>query len=1004
IRSYWTAPDHTQVLIEEPVTEAIRGGFTLRVSYVRENRAYLKERVVDVPWTNKQLHVKWESFRSKLLPGEKETWTAVVTGPAAKGATAEMVATLYDASLDQFLPHPWPDKFDVLRREFPLRYSQFQNSEIVLSDVRSWEAPEQRSPMWEYRSFPSEVLAGGSDRQMIMQSAFQVAASVETRGYYAANTLAGTRRAKIVDAAELSMPAVASPASGAMPSPVDSRGPAEEIPKPDLNQVAARRNLQETAFFFPHLVSDHDGVVRIEFTTPEALTTWRFLGFAHDAQLRSGFLTDTAVTAKDLMVEPNPPRFVREGDVIEFTVKVSNQTDKPQTGDVRLTFADAATQRSMDAALGNRSPEQRFEIPAKQSRTYSWRIAVPDGMGFLTYKAVGASAQASDGEEGYLPVLSRRVLVTESLPLPIRGEGTKQFEFPKLLESGGSPTLQNESLTVQMVSHPAWYAVMALPYLMEYPYECSEQVFNRLYANALARQVGNSDPKIRRVFDLWKNTPALDSPLQKNQDLKAIMLEDTPWLRDAQAESQARRNVGLLFDANRLDAETARAMRTLADRQLSDGLWSWFPGGRPSEYISLYIVTGFGRLRHLGVNVDAAPAVKALTALDAWIDDEYQRILKQPDPETYTPSYTDCLYLYGRSFFLRDQPIAATHQAAVDFLLKQAGKYWLQVGSRQCQAQLALGLQRFGDTATPLAIMRSLKELSITSEEMGMYWRDSGSSWWWYDAPIETQAMMIEAFGEVAHDAKAVEDCKVWLLKQKQTQDWGTTKATADAVYALLLRGSDLLASDQLVDVSLGGAQVKPDQVEAGTGFYEQRFVRGEIKPAMGHITVTKPDAGVSWGAVHWQYLEDMAKVSPHEGTPLQLKKALFVKRTTAKGQVLEPVTGPVHVGDELVVRIELRTDREMEYVHLKDQRGSGTEPVNVLSGYRYQDGLAYYESTRDTATDFFIDYLPRGTYVFEYPTRVQLKGRYQTGIAEIQCMYAPEFNSHSGSIEIEVR
>jgi uncharacterized protein YfaS (alpha-2-macroglobulin family) len=287
---------------------------------------------------------------------------------------------------------------------------------------------------------------------------------------------------------------------------------------------------------------------------------------------------------------------------------------------------------------------------------------------------------------------------------------------------------------------------------------------------------------------------------------------------------------------------------------------------------------------------------------------------------------------------------------------------------------------------------------------MGMFWRDLELSWWWYRAPIETQAMMIEAFDEIAHDAQAVEDCKVWLLKQKQTQDWKTTKATADAIYGLLLHGDNLLASDALVEVALGGEAIKPDKVEAGTGFYEQKFVRDEIKPAMGEITVKKTDEGVSWGSVHWQYLEDIGKITPHEGTPLQLKKSLFTKVTTKQGPVLQPMNGPLAVGDELVVRIELRTDRDMEYVHLKDQRGSGTEPVNVLSRYKYQDGLAYYETTRDTASHFFIDYLPKGVYVFEYSTRVQLKGRYQTGIAEIQCLYAPEFNSHSQSLTLEVR
>jgi len=259
-------------------------------------------------------------------------------------------------------------------------------------------------------------------------------------------------------------------------------------------------------------------------------------------------------------------------------------------------------------------------------------------------------------------------------------------------------------------------------------------------------------------------------------------------------------------------------------------------------------------------------------------------------------------------------------------------------------------------------------------------------------------------FDEVMNDSSAVEDCKVWLLKQKQTQDWKTTKATADAVYALLLRGAKNLTSDALVSVSLGGQEIKPQKVEAGTGFYEQKFAALQVKPSMGEITVRKVDQGVAWGSVHWQYLEDMTKVTPHEGTPLKLHKALYTKKATNKGPVLEPVKGALNVGDELVVRVELRTDRDMEYVHLKDQRGSGLEPVNVISQYKYQDGLGYYESTRDTASHFFIDYLPKGIYVFEYSTRVVHKGEYQTGMAEIQCMYAPEFNSHSESFLLAVK
>jgi len=1003
LRSFWTDKKRTQQQVEQAVTEEMRGGFTVRLTYVRENRAYLENRIVHVPWTHKQLSLKWEHFTSKLKPGQNETWIAVISGPDAKGAAAEMVATLYDASLDQYLAHNWMHQFNAFRHENSHINARFENNSIGFQHLQgNWTYHNLPAPI-TYRHYPSDLSANlwGMPRlndMVLFGSAKPGRALAEADGfaYDAAPESAIRPRMKLKKLDAMSDGDDASGRREGVAAPQTSG--------PDLDKVSARKNLNETAFFFPHLTSGSDGKVRMEFTMPEALTEWKFMSFAHDNDLRSGFLTGSTVTAKDLMVEPNPPRFIREGDILEFTVKVSNQSPTRQTGTVRLTFADARTLRDVTAELGIDESDLSFDVPSMEARTVSWRMSVPDGMEFLIYKAVGATDRLSDGEEGYLPVLSKRILVTESLPLPIRGKQTKQFEFSRLLESKNSTTLQNQNLTIQMVSQPAWYAVMALPYLMEYPHECSEQIFNRLYANALARHIAGSNPEIRRIFDLWKNTPALDSPLEKNQQLKSVLIEETPWLRQAQNESEARRNVGILFDGNRLDSEAKRAYDQLEKRQLSNGLWPWFPGFRGSHYITLYITTGFGRMRHLGADdIQMDLAIKSLHSLDDWMDEHYHEILKRKNPEEYVPTSLDALYLYGRSFFLDDQPVERKERKAVDFFLAQSKKYWLQVNSRQSQGHLAIALKRFGDLETPLDIMASIKERSITDEEMGMYWRDLELSWWWFRAPIETQALMIEAFDEVMGDAQAVEDCKVWLLKQKQTQDWKTTKATADAVYGLLLRGTDMLASDALVEVSLGGEWIEPENVEVGTGFYEQSFTRSEIKPEMGRIEVKKSDDGVSWGSVHWQYLEDVSNVTPHEGTPLKLKKSLYRKVTTKKGQVLEPVTGALSVGDELVCRIELRTDRDMEYIHLKDQRGSGTEPVNVLSRNRVQDGLAYYESTRDTASHFFMQTLPKGIYVFEYSVRVQLKGRYQSGIASIQCMYAPEFNSHSESIQINV-
>src|SRR4051794_40175841 len=429
------------------------------------------------------------------------------------------------------------------------------------------------------------------------------------------------------------------------------------------------------------------------------------MAFAHDKVLRSGSLQDSLVTARELMVQPHPPRFLREGDALEFTVKVSNQSDHPQKGTVRLSLADARTDQSVDAALGNTEATKPFEIPAKESRSFAWRLKVPDGMGLLTYKAIGSTGKPADGEEGFLPVLARRVLVTESLVLPIRGPATKKFDFKRLGESGKSETLQSKTLTLQVVSNPSWYAVMALPYLMEYPYEGSEAVFNRLYANALARHIATSDPRIRKVFDQWKGTKALDSPLQKNAELRAVALEETPWVRQAESEAQARRNVGILFDDNRLAAELALWQKRLAEMQLGDGAWPWFPGGRPDDYITLYITTGYGRLRHLGVKVDDVPAVRALARLDGWVDQIYRKILERKVQDKNNLSPTIALYLYGRSFFLLDKQVAPAHKEAVDYFLAQAKKHWLKLASRQSQAHLAIALDRFGDKKAAKGIL-----------------------------------------------------------------------------------------------------------------------------------------------------------------------------------------------------------------------------------------------------------------------------------------------------------
>jgi hypothetical protein len=497
-------------------------------------------------------------------------------------------------------------------------------------------------------------------------------------------------------------------------------------------------------------------------------------------------------------------------------------------------------------------------------------------------------------------------------------------------------------------------------------------------------------------------------------------LQETPWVMQAQNESQQKKNIALLFDMVKMSTEEANAIGKLREMQSSNGGFVWFKGGPDDRYITQYILTGIGHLRKLTVlNKDNYSSVqnmvsRALPYLDAQIKKEYDDLIKyKVKLNQNNLSYTAVQYLYMRSFFT-DTKIAAASGTAVVYYKSQAQKYWLSQG-KYMQGMIALALHRDGDSKTPAAIVKSLKENAIVKEEIGMYWKEfTTGGYYWHQSPIESQALMVETFSDIDKNTATVDDLKTWLLKNKQTTNWKTTRATAEACYALLLGGSNWLASEPSISVQLGDKTTvsSNDGGEAGTGYFKQRIEGGRVKPAMGNITVTRSYVAgqqpatpqTAWGAVYWQYFEDLDKITPAE-TPLKLTKKLFVEVNTDKGPVLKALAdgNTVKVGDKIKVRIELRVDRDMEYVHMKDMRAASMEPVNVLSGYQWQGGLGYYQSTKDASTNFFFGWLARGTYVFEYPLFVTHSGNFSNGITTIQCMYAPEFSSHSEGIRLNV-
>jgi len=816
VEKKWIELNNEQKLIEVPILEKHRGNFSVYFSFVKNNRFYSNQSNIIVPFSNKELDLEFATFRDKLQPGEQEEWQIKIKGSKGEKVAAEMIAALYDASLDKFRANYWSfNIYDYYYSYSALNTSDFGAgySTIVQKDYNKYYYPP--SYYYDYLNWHGFNYYGYYNYYGYDYDNY----GTEEGGHYRTTTAtmngkSGAKKnlAKLDSSgddgiAENAPSVVANEVmleeQTALPGEVTERELKDKTKSSgELNEIKARSNFNETAFFYPQLQTNANGDVIIKFTIPESLTRWKMMGFAHTKDLKYGFINNELVTQKELMILPNIPRFFRENDKMELPAKISNVSDKDITGIARLEFLDAISGKPITTLFDEKEAVKNFTIKAGQNAVVTWNLSIPEGLGAVEYKIVAKAEKFTDGEQNAVPVLTNRMLVTESMPLPIRGNQTKEFNFDKLINSGSSSTLKHEKVTLEFTSNPAWYAIQALPYLIEYPYECAEQTFSRFYANSIATHIANSSPKIKKVFDSWRNTPgsqALLSNLEKNQELKALLLEETPWVLNSQNESERKKRVGLLFDLNKMAGELQSALNKLEKMQVSNGGWPWFEGMPESRYITQHIVCGMGHLDVLGVkavrqdNSVWRMVKSAIDYLDIRVKEDYDYLKKH-----YTEAemmekhigYEEIHYLYTRSYFL-DQPIPQRCEEAFNYFKGQAQKYWLSE-SIYMQGMIGLALFRLKDEATPADIIKSLRENAMSSEEFGMFWKDN-VGYYWYQAPIERQALMIEFFDEVAKDEKAVDDMKVWLLKQKQTQDWKTTKATVEAVYALLLRGADWL-------------------------------------------------------------------------------------------------------------------------------------------------------------------------------------------------------------------
>jgi uncharacterized protein YfaS (alpha-2-macroglobulin family) len=712
------------------------------------------------------------------------------------------------------------------------------------------------------------------------------------------------------------------------------------------------------------------------------------------------------------MVTPFFPRFFRQGDDVVVTSKVNNLSPDSLEVSLSIEVFNARTMESVEAIIEDGLYETKLNIPPGASRNASWNFNIPgDHLDPILYRVWARSDSHSDGQEGLVPVLSNKILITETEAITLQPEESYIFSMK---DWRGSATRDVLNVTMEYTAHPAWVAIQSLPYLADYPHECVEQMVNKVFANEVGALIMNSIPGIKQVMQQWNapDSKTLLSNLEKNQELKSILIEETPWLRDALSETEQRKSIALLLDENNLRNQSNAYLQKIIASQSSNGGFPWFAGGRDNTYITQYVVESMARMIDMGIervneNRISVMVDRAIKYMDDELRYRYERLKERINRnggnlEDDHISTLEIHYLYVRSFYPQLQ-VGNEIEEAHSYYMGQAMRYWMNK-SDLAKAMLGLIAHRSGDKSVRDIILQSFSERAI-KDNLGMYWK-SVRGYYWFQQPIESHTAIIRLFQEVGYDDAALNQMKLWLLNQKRTQSWSSTKSTADAIHAMLLpsgQSESWLSDVKEPTIKLNDATLKMT-AESGTGYVKEKWL-GENTANVETISITNHNKSVGWGGIYIQYMEEINQVESSGDKDFNVEKEVFIESIDGNHKELKSLKDvPPKVGDILVNRLVIRTNRDLEYVHLKDMRGAGTEPLNILSGYRWKGGLGYYESTRDAATHFFIDFLSKGNYVFEYKTRVSHGGEFDSGIATIQCMYAPEFSSHSSSQLLEVK
>ena len=966
-----------------PYKKEYGDGILVSMAFVKDGRLYSHNAQIMKPAPEKKLQLKWTTFRDKLRPGQEEEWKLTVLYPDGRPAEAEMLATMYDASLDKIYSAHKLDFGVDFHYVVPLTYwnTSYMRNAYLYVDF----------PLKRLRAVPLEY------SELIIPSTGRMEAMVVGYGGSPRATLAGALKIRGRSAANAVMNQEAVTDMVLQEEMVETS--AQENAEMDSSEELAetgdiqiRENFAETAFFYPQLRTNETGEVSISFVLPESLTRWKFMGLAHTRNVDYGKIEATATASKEFMLQPNMPRFVRVGDKANIAASLMNLSDKGVKGTVRMELFNPETEKVFY------SQKQKFDVKGGETGHVNFTFEVSDKYAVMACRMVADGDTFSDGEQRYIPVLTDKQWVTETVPLNVNGEGAHTFSLENLFNKH-SKTASEQRLTVEFTAHPAWYAVQALPVVAHPQNEDALSWATAYYAHSLAAYIVKENPRIKQVFDSWKaqggTKETFMSNLQKNQELKNILLAETPWLAEATNEAEQKQRIATLFDLNTMNSQLAVSVEKLGELQNADGAWSWYKGMQGSRYVTTQVMEMLVRLNaltHQDADSRMQPMIqKGFEYLGKQAAEEYKS-MKEAEKKGAVgirPSEQVLRYLYI---------CALDGKAPVD---EKVNRYFIDKLSGEGKELTIYGkalgaiiLQQAGKVAEAKLFMQSLMEYSVVTDEMGRYFDTPKARYSWFSYKIPTEVAAMEAIQRITKDTKAIDEMKRWLLKQKQTQTWETPIATADAVYALMATGaSDLLANTGGVEITLGKEVIRTPADDA-IG-YIKKTVSGDVMN-IKKVRVDKEGTGMGWGAVYAQYLESMDQISG-QGNGLSVSRQLY------KGDEALNESAPLKVGDKITVRLTVKADRDMDFVQIKDDRAACMEPLQAVSGFRWSNGLGYYQATKDASTQFFIDQMRKGTYVIEYQVYVNRTGEYQAGIATVQSAYAPEFGGHTGGYRVMV-